>query len=279
MVARLNTLEEEMEVGSQPDEDAEEDEDGVEPDGVRNIHGVRQLDVASDDDQVPEPLETDDSDLSEYEDRRRMRVEERRHGQRQRRAGIIWTSIRLERLAYEKTVSRGHHADLPTDISETLERYDARLAAVGREVAQHGRLASQLGGQCESSLWQARSRRKERARVERVMEQQRRQQERRRRRELKRQQREAEEARATQQKLDRIRREEAWLTQIRESTFNGSCRRQVLGEISTANYPQPQVIEQTKRRDGCFESKCEQKVSPTEPEMIAVSQTEPDWSG
>ena len=263
VAGRLDRLEDEDAAVQHPDEvganDEDEDEDGVEPDGVRGLSGQRQLvDQFNEDEHfLEEVLDEDEAELSEYEDRRRLRADEIQHRQRLRRNGIIRTSIRLEQLAYQKTVphaGRGAHGE----IAETLQRYDQRLAAVDSEVSHHDRLATALRDRCESSLRQARLRRQEREQAARAMARQQRQWERRQKRELRRQQLEAEEARAIKRELDRRRqlevdearairreldrrrREKQWLLDVRGRDPQRMPRRTILGELNTADYPDVQ---------------------------------------
>lgn len=238
---RLEALDNETEAADAPPEEGE-DEDGVEPDGVRDINGVRQRDLELDGDggdAVTSDVDGDDPNLSEYEDRRRLRAEEGQHERRSRRLGIIQRSLRLERMAYRTTMAKVHPEEDAVDIVETLQRYDVRLAKVADEQARVARMASRLRRGCEDSVQEARRRKQERDRFAAERAKQRRQQERHQQRELQRRQMEAEEARAVQRQLDHSRREKVWLSDARRALGLGSRQRRILGELDITEYPVP----------------------------------------
>ena len=162
-----------------------DDEDGLDPEGIRNGFGHRELfpaelDSAATYEPIFDAFDPDDSELSEYEDRRRLRREEKQHDQREAQLGLLRRSLRLEQQAFHKSIPRSHGRSdqvggdddsddgivVPSqgEIERIMRRYDERLAQVGEAESAHARAASQLVEHCDFSLRQARARRQQRER-------------------------------------------------------------------------------------------------------------------
>jgi hypothetical protein len=221
---------EELEGGEaeQYPEGVEEDEDGIDTECVRNEDGERELDSSHvdppvDDGSMLYDSDSDDPELSEYEDRRRLRQEEKKHEKRQEQLGLLRRSLRIEQQAFHKSMphrtrgpvtiedddDEGDAIQVPShdDVSSVMERYDERLARVDEEIRLHAQAASGLFQQQELSAEQARSRQWRRIEARRARDAQARLEEEQKRREQ--EQAEAEQARRAQEEEEaRARAEE-----------------------------------------------------------------------
>ena len=261
-----------------PEVETGDDEDGLDPEGIRDRFGHRELFPAELDSAAPyEPIfgafDADDSELSEYEDRRRLRREEKQHDKREAQLGLLRRSLRIEQQAFHKSIpqsnARSDQAAEDDDdddddgivvpsqgnIEHIMRRYDERLAQVSAAESVHAQAASQLVERCDFSLRHARARRQQREREQRALdariqaeaEQRRRAQE----------QAVAEQARQVQaqerasaRRLRKARRADAvrqerrlrrlqrlWLLSARSQTQHPLRERRVLGELSMVEYP------------------------------------------
>ena len=253
-----------------------DDEDGLDPEGIRNGFGHRELfpaelDSAATYEPIFDAFDPDDSELSEYEDRRRLRREEKQHDQREAQLGLLRRSLRLEQQAFHKSIPRSHGRSdqvggdddsddgivVPSqgEIERIMRRYDERLAQVGEAESAHARAASQLVEHCDFSLRQARARRQQREREQRALDariqaeaerrrraqeqavaeraQQVQEQERASARRL----REARRANAVRQERRQRRLQGLWLSSARSQTQHPLQGRRVLGELSMVEYP------------------------------------------
>jgi hypothetical protein len=198
--------------------DVEEDEDGVDTECVRDEFGEREVDLSHADPAVDDGTmfyqsDSDDPDLSEHEDRRRLRQEEKKHEKRQEQLGHLRRSLRLEQQAFHKSIPSATAESTVTiddddeedaiqvpsheDVNRTMQRYDERLARVDEEIRLHTQAASRLLQQRELSAEQALSRQWRRIEARRVRDAQARLEKEQKRREQ--EQAEAEQARRAQE--------------------------------------------------------------------------------
>jgi hypothetical protein len=165
-----------------------EDEDGMDADGLLDEFGEREVPLEEHDDSAGElsVFDSDDSQLSEYQERRQLRREEKKHRRRQERLGTIRRSLRLERQAFRKSiprqVSRGtrggggedENRAAPgrphQDIDDMMRRYDERLAYIEEEQRRHAHAASQMYERRFFSAQHARRRRQAREKERRIQE-------------------------------------------------------------------------------------------------------------
>lgn len=242
---------------NQDEQEPDEDEDGLEPDGVRDVSGARQLTplpeaYLASDDPVSSACDSDDSALSEYQDRRRLRREEKDHVQRRRRLGIIRTSLRLELQAYKKSIplSRTRMTEEAAgdievvdglnphdDVKDVMQRYEVRLARISIEEREHARTASRLSRRRALGVKQARARQQERqlARRQAELERERQRQEEEREHRLQRQL--AKRMRQARLEKVRVRRERQWLEMARSEAGTERRPRRILGELDTRDHP------------------------------------------
>lgn len=193
-----------QEGGRQP-ENVDEDEDGIDAECLRDEHGERGLgdgegDSARRDGARYSSTDSDDSELSEYEDRRRLRLEEKIHETQQGRLGLLRRSLRIEQQAFQKSIPKTAQAQTTTgedddddgaievpsheDIDRILQRYEERLARVDEETLVHRQARLQLSRHRRSSEEQARSRQLRRIQTQLAFEARARVEEERRQREL-----------------------------------------------------------------------------------------------
>ncbi|KAL8723100.1 MAG: hypothetical protein Q9181_007357 [Wetmoreana brouardii] len=220
----------------------DDDEDGLDAEGIRDVLGFRRglatPDPASSSDASdPNASDTDSTELSEYEDRRRIRAGEKEHQRVRQRLGIIRQSLRLEKQTFQKSITRfmrqvpeDHHPGRSNDVEEIMHRYDIRLAHVASEEARHSRTITGLSRRRLFSLQQARHRRQERHEValQAKLEAQRRQ------REIVRQEQQAERRRQARMEEARVRHEQQWLISARRQR-QGQQRR-ILAPLDTRGY-------------------------------------------
>ena len=235
----------------------DEDEDGIDIEGLRNRSGRRETLTDEPDDFG---LDSDDSELSEYQDRRRIRQEELHHEEQRRRLGLLRRSLRLERHAFDKSVPQVATMDLSTDdsddevltravvvsadLGEVMRRYDERLARLDEEERQHTRAAKRLFQHHENSARQARQRQRGRDQARRAVEAQRvRHAQEEARARVRAQEADLQRAiikvreEAAQAEAKLVRRQQQWLASARRPTQIAGQRRRALGELDVANYP------------------------------------------
>jgi hypothetical protein len=253
-------------------DEANEDEDGIDADGVRDEFGERELPLDEDNGQSGDVSisDSDDSRLSEYQERRRLRQEEKNHQRQQERLGIIRRSLRLEQQAFRKSIPhhrhRGHrgedgedgededhmaHPRPHHDIDDMMRRYDERLTQIEEEHRRHSQAASRFYERRFFSTQQARLRRQAQERERRMLEAQARaeaQRLRRRAREEARVRIRVEEARirrvtaaereqAVRAQAISVRRQQDWLRSTRNQSQTIQGGRRVLGELDVVRYP------------------------------------------
>lgn len=255
------------EVDGNPDEaNEDEDEDGVDADGIRDKFGKREPPPEEHDGSSNDltMTDSDDSQLSEYHDRRRLRREEKDHERRRQRLGILRRSLRIERRAFHKSIPHHATADVPIgddesgdratevrrneDLDEVMRRYDERLACIDEEEERHARAVSRLFESRSLSVRQARIRRREREEKRRVFEARARAEEEhiqraRARAEAERARRDMEEERARARAKEAreeemlMRHQRLWLSSTRSRARIVQRGRRVLGELDIAEYP------------------------------------------
>lgn len=247
--------------------DADEDEDGVEVEGIRDESGERALAPAGDDSSsaegsILEVSDSDESQLSEYQDRRRLRREEKDHERQGQRLGILRRSLRIEQAAFRQSIPRGAAAGGHQDLHDIMRRYDDRLARIDEKQRRHTRMAERLYDRRSLSARRARERRRQREMERRLFEAQtraerrerRRQQEQRRVERVRRRQEEervrvqveqARISRAMAEEREQALREEEilthrhrdWLASARNQGRTGQRGRRILGELDIDQYP------------------------------------------
>ncbi|OAG33833.1 hypothetical protein AYO21_12067 [Fonsecaea monophora] len=177
--------------GHEVDTDADEmneDEDGIDADGIRDEFGERRLPPEEHGGSSSElsVFDSDDSQLSEYQDRRRLRQEEKVHQRQRQRLGILRRSLRIEQQAFRQSIPHHDHRAMPgeeeegeghtaetsphRDLAEMIRRYDERLAHLEEEQRQHAQAASQLSRRRSLGLRQARTRQRVQVEERRALE-------------------------------------------------------------------------------------------------------------
>ncbi|KIW99340.1 uncharacterized protein Z518_11418, partial [Rhinocladiella mackenziei CBS 650.93] len=171
IIERLDDLEE---VENDHDvDDTTEDEDDVDIEGLDE--GAIVADNYSEDSSV---WDSDDSQLTEYHDRRRLREEEKEHQRRRERLRILRRSLRIEQQAFYKSIPRSvvatdsiHNNDdddddgktrRHEDLDEVIRRYDERLARIDEEEKEHAQVVSRLVNRRYHSVLRIRLRQRER---------------------------------------------------------------------------------------------------------------------
>jgi hypothetical protein len=158
----------------------DEDEDGIDAEDIRDKFGERQSHLEEHDRPSSDVSmsDSDGSQLSEYQDRRRLRLEEKDYERRQQRRDIIRKSLRIEQQAFQQSIPRPGRRRISTedseddqppigarlnkDLDDIMRRYDERLAYVEEEERRHSQAASQLSERRLFSAQQAQIRRRAR---------------------------------------------------------------------------------------------------------------------
>ena len=198
IIEQLNHLERQL-----GDGDTDEDEDGVEVEGIRDeFRGGERVPAEHNSSSAEESIfgafDSDDSQLSEYQDRRRLRREERDHERQEQRLDILRRSLRIEQTAFRKSIPRGAYREDPIeddeggegdtqvgghkDLHDTMRRYGERLAQIDEKQRRHARMAERLNERRSLSVRQARERQRQQEIERRLLEARTRAEERERRR-------------------------------------------------------------------------------------------------